>query len=101
MAEHEELYDDARAERLKALLRRLADLIHELNRRDTLLESSAELQRLLGEARSELFHYEVRCTYDTPEIAEHRRLVEDALSSPFNLEDPEDEEPWRRPCPAD
>jgi hypothetical protein len=101
MAEHEELYDDARAERLKALLRRLADLIHELNRRDTLLESSAELQRLLGEARSELFHYEVRCTYDTPEIAEHRRLVEDALSSPFNLEDPEDEEPWRRPRPAD
>jgi hypothetical protein len=101
MAEHEELYDDARAERLKALLRRLADLIHELNRHDTLLESSAELQRLLGEARSELFHYEVRCTYDTPEIAEHRRLVEDALSSPFNLEDPEDEEPWRRPRPAD
>lgn len=101
MAEHEELYDDARAERLKVLLRRLADLIHELNRRDALLESSAELQRLLGEARSELFHYEVRCTYDTPEIAEHRRLVEDALSGPFTLEDPEDEEPWRRPRPAD
>jgi hypothetical protein len=101
MAEHEELYDDARAERLKALLRRLAYLIQERDRTDALLDASAELQRLLGEARSELFHYEVRCTYDTPEIAEHRRLVEDALSSPFTLEDPEDEEPWRRPRPAD
>jgi PAS domain-containing protein len=101
MAEHEELYDDARAERLKALLRRLADLIQQLDRTGVLLDASAELQRLLGEARSELFHYEVRCTYDTPEIAEHRRLVEDALSSSLTLEDPEDEEPWRRPRPAD
>ena len=101
MAEHEELYDDARAERLKALLRRLADLIRELDRKDTLLASSAELQRMLGDARSELFHYEVRSTYDTPEIAEHRQLVEDALNNPFTLEDPEDEEPWRRPRPAD
>ena len=48
MADHEELYDDARAERLKALLRRVADLIHQLDRRDALLASSAELQRLLG-----------------------------------------------------
>jgi hypothetical protein len=101
MADHEELYDDARAERLKALLRRLASLIDQLDRSDTLLASSAELQRLLGEARSELFHYEVRSTYDTPEIAEHRRLVEDALNSSLTLEDPEDEEPWRRPRPAD
>jgi hypothetical protein len=101
MAEHEELYDDARAERLKALLRRLADLIRELDRKDALLASSAELQRLLGDARSELFHYEVRSTYDTPEIAEHRRLVDDALNSSFTPEDPEDEEPWRRPRPAD
>ena len=95
MADHEELYDDARAERLKALLRRVADLIHQLDRNDVLLASSAELQRLLGEARSELFHYEVRSTYDTPEIAEHRRLVDDALNNSFTLEDPEDEEPWR------
>ena len=101
MAEHEELYDDARAERLKALLRRLADLIRELDRKDALLASSAELQRLLGDARSELFHYEVRSTYDTPEIAEHRRLVDDALNSSFTPEDPEDEEPWRHPRPAD
>lgn len=101
MAEHEELYDDERAERLKALLRRLAELIRELDRDGGLLAASAELQRLLGEARSELFHYEVRSTYDTPEIAEHRRLVDDALNSPFTLDDPEDEEPWRRPRPAD
>ncbi len=101
MSEHEELYDDARAERLRELLRRLAELIHQLDRKDALLESSAELQRLLGEARSELFHYEVRRTYDTPEVAEHRRLVEDALNSSFTLEDPEDEEPWRRPRPTE
>ena len=25
--------------------------------------------------------YEVRCTYDTPEIAEHRRLVDEAKQS--------------------
>ena len=31
-----------------------------------------------GDVRSELFHYEVRVTYDTPEIAEHRRIVQDA-----------------------
>jgi hypothetical protein len=101
MDDHEELYDEARAERLKALLRRLAELIRELDSRNALLASSAELQELLGDARSELFHYEVRCTYDTPEIAEHRRLVDDALNSSFTLEDPEDEEPWRRPRPAD
>jgi hypothetical protein len=101
MDDHEELYDEARVERLKALLRRLAELIRELDGRNALLASTAELQDLLGDARSELFHYEVRCTYDTPEIAEHRRLVDDALNSSFTLEDPEDEEPWRRPRPAE
>ena len=34
--------------------------------------------QLIGDVRSELFHYEVRITYDTPEIAEHRRIVQDA-----------------------
>ena len=32
----------------------------------------------MGDARSELFHYEVRCTYDTPEVAESRRIVDEA-----------------------
>ena len=34
--------------------------------------------RLIGDVRSELFHYEVRVTYDTPEIAESRRIVREA-----------------------
>lgn len=33
---------------------------------------------MMGDARSELFHYEVRCTYDTPEVAESRRIVDEA-----------------------
>ena len=37
-----------------------------------------ELTRLIGDVRSELFHYEVRATYDTPEVAENRRIVDEA-----------------------
>ena len=33
---------------------------------------------MMGDARSELFHYEVRITYDTPEVADNRRIVEEA-----------------------
>ena len=44
-----------------------------------LLANASELTKLLGEARSELFHYEVRATYDTPEVAESRRIVNDAI----------------------
>jgi hypothetical protein len=55
---------------------------------------------LMGDARSELFHYEVRSTYDTPEVADNRRIVEEAQrQDPFLPDDPEDEEPWRRPHP--
>ena len=39
----------------------------------------AELTQLLGDVRSELFHYEVRATYDTPEVADSRRIVNDAI----------------------
>ncbi len=101
MAEEEEVYDDERAERLRELLRRLAQMIQELDRSDTLLASSAELQRLLGDARSELFHYEVRQTYDTQEVAEHRRLVDEARSNTFTVDDPEDDEPWRQSRPVE
>src|SRR2546422_5779312 len=76
--EKEEVYGPERAERLVALLRQLAERIQELDRRGQLLERGPELQKLLGNARSELFHYEVRLTYDTPEIAESRRIVEEA-----------------------
>jgi hypothetical protein len=53
---------------------------------------------LLGNARSELFHYEVRVTYDTPEIAESRRIVDEAERrlAELRFDDPEDDEPWRK-----
>ena len=95
MPEHEETYDDERARRLEALLREVAARILILDGEQRLLAETAELLRLLGEARSELFHYEVRSTYDTPEVAEHRRIVSEAEREPFTPEDPEDDEPWR------
>ena len=78
----EQTYDDGRARNLEALLRALAERIRNLDDRGELLKDVAALQRLLGDVRSELFHYEVRCTYDTPEIAEHRRIVADAAETP-------------------
>jgi hypothetical protein len=98
MADHDEVYGEARAERLAELLRYIAGRIQELDRDGQLLPSAPELLRLLGEARSELFHYEVRSTYDTPEVVEHRRLVEEAMHEPdFLTPDDEDNEPWRDP----
>ena len=95
----DEVYGPERAQRLVALLRALAERIQELDRTGRLLDASPELQKLLGNARSELFHYEVRSTYDTPEIAEIRRIVEEALGSggaaDLSLDDPDDDEPWR------
>jgi hypothetical protein len=101
MAEHDELYDDARADRLAGMLRALADRIRELDRSGGLLKGAPELLRVLGDIRSELFHYEVRSTYDTPDVAESRRIVDEA-QRPDGLypDDSEDDEPWRR-RPAD
>jgi len=98
MSDHDEIYGAERLERLKRALRELAERIGELDRSGNLLEAVPELQRRLGDLRSELFHYEVRCTYDTPEVAESRRLVEEAGRPPEFAEpdSDEDEEPWRR-----
>jgi hypothetical protein len=98
MSDHDEVYGHAREAQLLALLRQLAERIHELDRSDGLLASAPELQRLLGDARSELFHYEVRCTYDTPEIADSRRIVDEARRSSFNPDKPEDHTTWRPPA---
>jgi hypothetical protein len=96
MAEHEEVYDDARADRLAEMLRALAERIRDLDRSGQLLRGVPELLRLMGDARSEMFHYEVRSTYDTPEVADSRRIVDEAQrKDPFHPDDPEDEEPWR------
>jgi hypothetical protein len=95
MAEHDEVYDQARADRLAELLRTLASRIQELDRLGQLLGGAPELLRMMGDARSELFHYEVRSTYDTPEVADSRRIVDEAQrQDPFSPDD-EDDEPWR------
>jgi hypothetical protein len=102
MSEHsEEVYGPERAERLLAMLRALAERIQELERTGQLLDRAPELQKLLGNARSELFHYEVRLTYDTPEIAESRRIVDEAegrareMGGAGGFDDDEADEPWR------
>lgn len=100
MADHDEIYGEERAKRLAALLRALAARIQELDKDGQLLGGGPELLRMMGDARSELFHYEVRSTYDTPEIADSRRIVEEAQhQDSFLPDDPEDEEPWRRRKP--
>jgi len=101
MSDHaEEVYGPDRAERLLAMLRALAERIQALDRTGRLLERAPELQKLLGNARSELFHYEVRVTYDTPEIAEGRRIADEAerraRDAAAGFDDDEDDEPWRR-----
>jgi hypothetical protein len=86
MTEPEQTYDDNRARHLQTLLRALAARIAELDARDALLPNAGELTKLIGDIRSELFHYEVRATYDTPETAEHRRIVREATSTDPNWE---------------
>ncbi len=77
----DETYDAGRARNLEALLLRLAERIRELHDQGVLLGHTPELTKLLGDVRSELFHYEVRATYDTPEVAENRRIVAEAKNS--------------------
>ena len=77
----DQTYDAGRARNLEALLRALAERITALDERGELLHHAGELMRLLGDVRSELFHYEVRATYDTPEVAESRRIVSQALEA--------------------
>ena len=77
----EPTYDEGRARNLEALLRALAERIDELDRQGNLLSEAGELMRLIGDIRSELFHYEVRATYDTPEVADSRRIVAQAKNS--------------------
>lgn len=98
--EAEEVYGPDRAERLVAMLRALAERIQALDRAGQLLERGPELQKLLGNIRSELFHYEVRLTYDTPEVAESRRIVADAerqsREAAGGFDEDEDDPPWRQ-----
>jgi uncharacterized protein (DUF849 family) len=86
--EQEQTYDDGRARNLEAMLRVLAERIRELDVRGELLVNAGELMKLIGDIRSELFHYEVRITYDTPEIAESRRIVRE-------LKEKDEESKWQ------
>jgi hypothetical protein len=101
MSESEQTYDEGRARNLEALLRALAARISELDSEGKLLAQAGELMKLIGDVRSELFHYEVRATYDTPEVAENRRIVSEALKQQDNTwektdwkGDEEDESEW-------
>ena len=80
----EETYGEARRRHLEELLRTLADRIAQLDAAGLLLTRAHELMELIGDVRTELFHYEVRATYDTPEIAESRRIVSDAETDENN-----------------
>ena len=84
MSQPEETYDDKRARGLEALLCALAARIMELDARGRLLDEAGDLMKLTGDVRSELFHYEVGATYDTPEVAESRRIVSEALQDGDN-----------------
>ena len=98
--DQDQVYGPERARRLVALLRALAQRIQELDRANRLLEAAPDLQKLLGNARSELFHYEVRLTYDTPQAVESRRIVEEAERRARELDfvtgdGNDDTNPWR------
>ena len=94
MSDQEQTYDDGRARNLEALLRSFADRIRELDSQGRLLEQAGELMRLIGDIRSELFHYEVRITYDTPEVADNRRIVREAQDLQ-NIQNTSDEGKWQ------
>jgi hypothetical protein len=79
-------------EQLRALALRIIELDDA-----ALLAAGPELLRRMGDVRSELFHYEVRSTYDTPETAERRRLIDEARRQQQSLDfdDDGDDKPWR------
>ncbi len=95
----DDTYDPKRAEQLVEMIRALAARIMALDAEGRLLGESSSLLKELGDLRSELFRYEVRQTFDTPEEAEHRRIVEEAEGgwSPDTDTDAGEEKPWQTP----
>ena len=93
----DETYDPRRIEQLLAMLRALAERIASLDAEGRLLDETPGLLRHLGEVRAELFRYEVRTTFDSPENAEHRRIVEEAeggWSPDAEAQDQDEEDGW-------
>lgn len=74
----DDTYDPARVQQLLAMLRELSARIARLDSEGRLLQETSALLKQLGDVRSELFRYEVRTTFDSPEIAEHRRIIAEA-----------------------
>ncbi|HXY69026.1 MAG TPA: hypothetical protein VEH62_06220 [Gemmatimonadales bacterium] len=95
----DDCYDPRRAEQLVEMLRALAQRIMDLDREGGLLGESSALLRAMGDLRSELFRYEVRQTFDSPEVAEHRRIVDEAAHgwTPDAPTGGDEEDPWRKP----
>ena len=94
----EPIYDGrSRPAQLVALLRQLAARIQQLRQDEDLLAAGPELLKMMGDARNELFQYEVRITYDSPELAESRRIVEESLRHREDLDfgDSEEASEWQ------
>jgi len=92
----DDVYDPRRADALAEMLRALARRITDLDAAGRLLEAGPELLHSLGDIRSELFRYEVRQTFDTPEAAERRRIVREARDGwdPDRDHDDEEDDGW-------
>ena len=93
----DETYDPRRIEQLLEMLRALAGRIARLDAEGRLLDETPGLIRHLGEVRSELFRYEVRTTFDSPEAAEHRRMVDESRagwSPDAEPQDHDEEDGW-------
>jgi hypothetical protein len=93
----DETYDPARAGQLLEMLRALARRIVLLDAEGRLLGETPTLLAELGTVRGELFRYEVRQTYETPEVAERRRIVNEASAgwTPDSAAGPKGEDPWQ------
>lgn len=96
--------DHVDPKKLRENLLRLAEFIREMDRQGRLLTAGPRLLKLMGDLRSELFHYEVRHTGrllpketaaetepDSPIERESRRIVEDSVRRQRELE-----EQWTR-----
>ena len=82
----DDVYGEERVRQLVRLLRALAERIEYLADDNDLLGAGPELLGLMGDARRELFRYEVRATFDTPQVARSRRIVEQVRRQTEGLE---------------
>lgn len=77
--------DQVDPQSIRRELLELAERIRALNEASKLLESAPELIRRMGNLRSKLFEWEVRCTErllpaaeEPPEVLEAQRIIEEA-----------------------